>query len=174
MSRVGVGAGEVQRIEGLESIVQLIIELQRAVNGVEFGDPNDPEDPDNTDLAGAAASASDQPHQGNIQNVQGSWVEVNVTSLTNNAEDITCTHNLYLDEPDYTLASGTTNVRWLVFGVEHTGSGITTPIQVTALWNSSNTITANSIELTFNVSGTITVNSGNPVKITLFFVKASK
>jgi hypothetical protein len=157
-----------------ESMAKAIKDLATAVDGgIEFGDHNRPLDPTSTDRAGDS-SVSEQ-HNGSLINIQGSYVTVQVDTLTNGAQDITCNHNLYLDNPEYTLISGTVNVNWQVHRFTHNGTGLIPPIGLSVMYNETKTIAVNSIELTFGVlfgAGSIDDILTNPLSVTLFFTKA--
>ena len=142
------------------SVVEHVYRIQRTMDGdIEFGTPNDPRDPASTTLA----NGSD--HNGDLQNIRGSWVEVSITTGGNGLNNqITCTHNLNVQ-----VLSGTTpNVRWLVFGFQHDGTGALAGSSITAVY-SGGTVTADSIQLKFWAGG-LTVDGSHPLKVTLFFV----
>ena len=161
-----------------ESIVDQLSKVIQVVDGlVEFGDPIDPFDPGNTGRAGASSTA----HPGSISNIHGSWVEVVITTA-GTPQIVECHHNLYLEENNagtYTLpTSGEPNVRWLVFGWLHDGSGgdatSTLDCFVTFI---GDTVAVNSVKLVFDVvkGGTnVTVDGDHPVLCTLFFTRASR
>jgi hypothetical protein len=146
---------------------------------VSFGDPQDPRDPQSRTIADGSAgftvggaAAPELAHNGTIENIRGSWVEVNVTSV--NVQVHTVTHNL-----DVAIIDSTTpNVRWLKFAVMHDGTGGV--FGATRLWTDVNwltqTVTPNAIDLTFAVlvGGVITIDSDHPVVFTLFFTPATR
>jgi hypothetical protein len=154
--------------------------LLREVDGnMEFGEPSNPNDPTSTTLAGA--TGVDASHNGTPGNIAGSWVEVELESM--GMSIITCTHNLYLHDPDYVVpVSGQPNCRWLPFGVIHAGTGKDTTVAssrvVVDVCFLGDTVAANSIQLRFNVTmmgDDITIASGsNAVLVTLFFTKATR
>ena len=145
---------------------------------IEFGEPQDPADPASTTLAGAGfeTPAADH-HNGTLSNIAGSWVEValEITGMTM----VPCHHNLYLDTPEYAVpVTGQPNCRWLVFGIQHdgTGSDANTRLGVDVTF-AGDTVAANDIELRFNlrVEGQRpTIGSSNPVLVSLFFTRATR
>lgn len=137
---------------------------------VGFGDPSYFADPSVSTLAGAAAASP--THNGNVQQIEGAWVEIDLTAMHTVA---TCNHNLYLDNEGEALFSGLNNVRWLVFGWQHSGQGILGQLTFDVYYDESETNTVNSIDLTFDIGPNdtvITVDGTYPVKATLFFTKA--
>jgi len=163
----------------LVAVVQQLNEITRLLaRGVGFGDPQDPTDPTSATRAGGDDGtwvAGD--HNGTPANISGSWVEVPLEST--GPSDITCTHNLYLDDPQYALpVTGEPNCRWIPFGVMHdgTGSDSSTRLKVSEAFVGG-TVAVNEIDLRFNleVSGTTpTIGSSNPVLVTLFFTRATR
>ncbi len=161
------------------AVPEQLDELSRVLNEeVEFGDPQNPNDPTSTTLAGDF-SAGD--HNGTLQNIAGSWVEIalEVTGLT----IATCTHNLYTRNDQATVpVSGQPNCRWLVFGIMHDGTAadvgiVSSRYGVDVAFMGGDTVNVNDIQLRFNLrlSGeAITVGSSNPVRVTLFFTKATR
>ncbi len=161
------------------AVAEQVDELLRVVDQeIEFGEPQDPKDATDAGgrvLAGTVAVAD--AHNGTLGNVAGSWVEtaLTVSGLTT----VTCSHNLYLDYPEYTVPiSGEPNCRWLVFGVMHDGTGqdATSRIAVDVAFM-GDTVNTDDIQLRFNLQlfGTaITVGSSNPVLVTLFFTRATR
>jgi hypothetical protein len=158
------------------SVAGTVSAIGDAVNCIEFGDPNRGSDPSSTDLAGDT-SVTD-PHNGELINIDGSWVEV---ELTAEVSTVTCTHNLFLDDPEYSLVSGNINCRWLVFGISHDEQGpMVGPINLTVWYGTGQAISANAIALHFHVnkdtggSGVITIDASHKMRVTLFFTKAVK
>ena len=179
--------GRVARVShagGLEpdpvAVSEQVDNLLREVDGnMEFGEPSNPNDPTSTTLAGAAGQ--DASHNGTPGTIAGSWVEVELESM--GMSKITCTHNLYLDDPSYTVpVSSQPNCRWLVFGVIHPGTLKDTTVPssrvVVDVCFLGDTVAANSIQLRFNVTmmgDDITIAPGaNAVLVTLFFTKATR
>jgi hypothetical protein len=88
---------------------------------IEFGHPGDPYDDVSTKLAGD--NVSPHAHNGTLEDIRGSWVEVefNSTNTLNVATDFN--HNLYLHDTWYTVpVAGSPNVRWFVAGWQHSGA----------------------------------------------------
>jgi hypothetical protein len=149
-----------------KGIVEHLYRVQRVVDQrIEFGSPQDPRDPTST------VRALGGVHNGTLQNVEGSWFEA-VLSATGRTT-LTCVHNLDVATNQPATAP---NVRWLVFGVQHNGTGADgTTTYAVDVWYQGGTRTADAIDLGFNlvVGGTVpTVNAGNPVVVTLFFTRA--
>lgn len=151
------------------SIVQQVEEVQRVADGlIEFGHPNDPEDISSTTPAGMASTS----HNGNVQNIVGAWVEAKFTA-TNSA--VLVYHNLFAHDPNYAVpVSGAPNVRWLVFGFSHDGTGVDAASALSVNFTEGDTVNANSIQLRLYAAGTRTVGAGNPVTVTLFFTPAAR
>ena len=167
--------GEPNLIAVAEQVDEL---LQVLDDKVEFGEPQNPKDATDTPsriLAGTVAV--EDAHNGTTSNIAGSWIEsaLTVSGLTT----VTCTHNLYLDSPQYTVpVTGEPNCRWLPFGVMHDGTGkdATSRMAVDVAFM-GDTVSANAIALRFNLQlfGTaITIGSSNPVLVTLFFTRATR
>ena len=160
------------------AMAQAIKELQLQVGGnqaqargtVSFGFPQNPLDPeDNTALAGATGSATVPQHNGSLGNIEGSWVEVDVTDLTS---EVLFTHNLYKDQDAmYAAGADDCNVRWVVHGFKHNGTGAAVTAMGVHLDTSDTAPTATGISLRVIFTGP-TVNGDNPVRVTLFFTKA--
>lgn len=128
---------------------------------VSFGHPNHPEDAADTTLAGTAAVN----HNGLLDNINGSWVEVEFTTSILGAN---CYHNL--NQP---LLVGP-NVRWFVCKIEHDNAG-TNPraAPMCVYYLSGSVITENSIVLSISYTAAWrTVNADHPIKVTLFFIPA--
>ena len=178
--RVSLSGGNQPDLIALSQQVNKI--LQIIDNRIEFGEPQDPSDPTSTTLAGdgfetPAAGA----HNGTTSNIFGSWVEVALEATGVNI--VKCYHNLYLDSttsPQYTVpVSGEPNVRWLVFGYGHDGTGAdaTSGLLVTPAFVSGDTVAVDYIQLRISVStvGTaVTVSADHPVIACLFFTQASQ
>lgn len=141
-----------------QSIVEHLGRVQRVLDGeVEFGNPQDPTDPQSTTRANGVA------HNGTVLNVRGSWFEAAVTALNTN---VTCTHNLGLP----IVSASSPNVRWLVFGWQHDGTGAGAGSSVSAVYVGG-AVTTNSIVLRFFAAGR-TVDVIHPLTVSLFFVPA--
>jgi len=140
------------------SIVEHLSRVQRTVDGqIEFGTPQDPNDPASTTLANGSA------HNGTLLNILGSWVEVSVGAAQVNT-NLTFTHNLDVQ----VLGATTPNVRWLVFGWQHSGVGSLAGSSVSLVYTDG-TVTANSIGLRVWAGG-LTVDGGNQLKVSAFFI----
>lgn len=181
MAKVVPISGRGGREPDTNSIVQQLNDITRALNeNIGFGEPQDPEDPTSTNLAGGSDGAwAAGDHNGTLGNIDGSWVEIALEDT--GATDITCTHNLYplLDNAQYLVpVTGEPNVRWLVFGVMHDGTGKddSTRLRVSPSFVGG-TVAVNKIDLRFDlaVAGTTpTIGAGNPVQVTLFFTRATQ
>ena len=179
---------QVQRVAtsgGLEpdpiAIGQQVDEVVRVVDSnIEFGEPQDPSNPTSAVRAGLVASATS--HNGTTSNISGSWVETSlvITGVT----IVTCYHNLYLNNDQYTVpVTGEPNCRWLHFGVMHDGdpggaapADASTRIGVDVAFVDG-AVNANDIQLRMNlrVEGTRpTIDATHPVLVTLFFTKATR
>ena len=165
------------------ALSQQIDNVVREVDGnMEFGEPSNPNDPTSTVLAGAATVGLVPGHNGTPGNIAGSWVEIELESM--GISRVTCTHNLYLHDPDYVVpVSGQPNCRWLPFGVIHSGTGKDTTVTLSSrvvvdVCFLGDTVNANDIQLRFNVTmmgDDITIASGSDaVLVTLFFTKATR
>ena len=157
-------------------VAQQVDELLSVVDDkIEFGEPQDPNDPTATGLAGAMGAAG--AHNGTTSNVAGSWVEVRIEAAGRTTH--TCTHNLYLDSPQYVVpVTGQPNCRWMVFGWQHDGEGTsgTTELMLN-VWFQSGTVSANAIALEVSVdlhASTITLDGDHPILLTLFFTRATR
>jgi len=149
-----------------QSVVDHLYRVQRVVDGdVEFGSPQDPSDPTSVTRALGAA------HNGTLLNIAGSWFEVVLEATGRTA--VTCIHNLNVGTAQPATAP---NVRWLVFGVSHNGTGAdATTTYAVDVWYQGGARTADQIALALNLvtGGTApTVNAANPVVVTLFLVRA--
>lgn len=98
-----------------QSMVDMIDELTRVLElQTSFGNPQDPDERDmsSSTLAGTAAAN----HPGTLENIEGSWVEVEVgTDQLDTA--INCHHNLNVP----VVSTSTPNVRWIPFMFQHDG-----------------------------------------------------
>lgn len=143
------------------SIVEHVSRVQRVVDElIEFGDPQDPNNPQSTTPANGAA------HNGTQSNIRGSWVEVTLNSTTLRNTNVACTHNLGVQ----LLSASQPNVRWLLFGWQHSGLGTLAGTSVSVIYTDG-AVTSDSIQLRFYAGG-MTVNDANPLKVTLFFIPA--
>jgi hypothetical protein len=173
VARVTTGSGNVE--SRLDAVRQQMNELLLVVDDfIEFGEPQNPNDPTSTTLAGA--TGVDASHNGTISNVNGSWVEVLLTAT--GIADTTFTHNLFLD-PNYTVpVTGEPNCRWIHFAVMHDGTNKDGTSDITfSLKFMGGTVTGSSIQLRTNLAtvGTaVTIDGNHPVKICLFFTKATR
>jgi hypothetical protein len=143
-----------------ESLVKYLAEVQRVVDSlIEFGNPQNPFDDQSSTLADGAT------HNGSLQNIHGSWVEVEVDTANSS---VTCTHNLNVP----IAVAGEPNVRWLVFGFEHDGNTADAASTLSVNFETGDTITTDAIDLYFHVGGTRVVDGDHKLKATLFFVPA--
>lgn len=95
---------------------------------IQFGTPADPNDETSTVLAGDITATP--VHNGTLDDVDGSWVEIEINSTVKHtlADPITCTHNLFTEEATNwpnEPETGEPNVRWFVVGWEHDGTQTT-------------------------------------------------
>jgi hypothetical protein len=168
------------REPNINALVRQVDDLTQRLNELSFGEPQDPDDPTSTTLAGGnevAGTWAAGDHNGTPGNLEGSWVEVALTDT--GASDMTCIHNLYLNDDQYAVpVTGEPNCRWLQFGVMHDGTGKDTSTRFhVSVSFVGGTVSANEIELRFDlaVSGTTpTISAGSPVQVTLWFTKASQ
>lgn len=149
-----------------KSIDQRFRSVVEVVNGnIEFGNPQDPTDPTSTTLAGSAAGA----HPGTVSNILGSWVELDIDGTPALNAAVVCTHNLGVPL-DPSLEP---NVRWLLFGWRHNGTGAGTGSPVSVGFTTGDPITEDAISLRV-FAATRTVDVTNPLRLTLFFVPAQR
>lgn len=157
-----------------QSIVTRLTDLTLVTDGwIEFGEPQNPNDPTSAVLAGGTGAGA---HNGTVDNLKGSWVEASLTAT--GSSTVTCRHNLYLDSGPYTLpAAGQPNVRWIVFGWQHDGTGITAPV-VVSVYFAGGAVAVNAIDLNFDIflpaGSALTVDGTHPMKVTLFFTRATR
>ena len=166
----------------LNALGQQLDSVVQTVDGrIGFGEPQDPNDPTSTTLAGAGfGTPAAGHHNGTVANIEGSWVEIALTTL--GMTKATCYHNLYLDNPQYAVpVTGQPNCRWLPFGVQHDGTGKDSGLASSRVGVDvcflGDTVAANSIQLRFNVRSEgdeVTVDSDHPVLVTLFFTRATR
>ncbi len=149
-----------------QSIVEQMEKIHQVVDGdIGFGFPNEEAAPTSSTAAGAAPTN----HNGYVENIVGSWVEATFTAADT---AVTCYHNLFPD-PEYNLpVTGEPNVRWLVFGFSHDGTGANAASTLSVSFHETDTVAVNSIELRCYVGGGRTIHADNPVTVTLFFVPA--
>jgi hypothetical protein len=149
-----------------DSIVKALSEATRVVNEwIEFGNPQNPYDDQSTTLAGAGTPTT---HNGEMQNIRGSWVEVEFDAA-NAAEAFN--HNLGLD----VISADEPNVRWLFTNFRHSGAGAATGCLSLEYDDALCAVSANSIDLVLRASpgGVRTIAAGaNAVKCTVFFIPA--
>jgi hypothetical protein len=145
---------------------ETIGDLQDSLDGgISFGHPQDPDSDTSTTLAGAGGASAG--HNGTLENINGSWVELALDTAPAAGAPVTFTHNLNLEVP----VSGSPNVRWLLFGASHDGTGTPASANVFFYFEEGDSVTANSIELTYGVAG-LTVADASPLTVTLFFIPA--
>lgn len=150
--------------------------------GIEFGDPQDPNDPTSAIRAGEGfETPTAGAHNGLAPNIDGSWVEVALT--TTGLTKKKCYHNLYLGNDQATVpVTGEPNCRWLLFGIMHSGQGADAGGVESSRYGVDvafvgDTVDVNYIELRFDLrlsGGAITVDGTYPVLVTLFFTKATR
>lgn len=136
-------------LTSLADIRQLVLLINDIMlGGVGFGAPDD----------GSGDAAGD--------NMLGTWATASFTALDTAT---TVTHNLGIS----TNAGATPNVRWLVFRVEHDGTGVVdgTP-SISLQYETGDTVGTNDIELRAYCGGTRTVGASNPITADLFFIPA--
>jgi hypothetical protein len=145
-----------------QSLSEYLSRLQRIVDGaLGFGSPQDPKDPASTTFANGVAN------NGTLDNIQGAWFELSLNDSSHLLNtNITCTHNLNVQ----VLSAAQPNVRWLVFGWQHSGVGAGAGSTVDCIYTDG-TVTADSIGLRFFAAAR-TVTDANPLKVSLFFVPA--
>jgi len=152
-----------ESVKGIWSAYKTLVKIfQRQVS---FGHPNHPVDPGYTT---PSAGSTDTAHNGLLDNIHGSWVEVEFTS---NVIGKVCWHNL--DVP--VLDINTPNVRWQVFGVFHDRAGAApqaAPMGV-SFHAGAGVVTRNWIVLQLDSpAASRTIDADHPVKVTLFFIPA--
>ena len=150
-----------------QSIVDHLQRVSRVVDGrLEFGSPQDPNDPASTTAANGVA------HNGTVLNISGSWVEVTVDTA-DLAGGNPCVHNLGVPVT-VVGAVNQPNVRVLSFLFQHNGTGVNAASTLSFNYDTrdAGNITTNSFPLRFYVGGGRTVNAGNPLRASLFFVPA--
>lgn len=152
--------------EDPRSIVEHLYRVQRVVDGrLEFGSPQNPNDPASVTLANGVA------HNGTLQNLLGSWVEVDVTAADTL---VNCVHNLGVPVT-VVAATNQPNVRWLVFGFQHSGNGANAASTLSCNFELGDaaSITENSFPLRFYVGGGRTVGADpDDLRVSIFFVPA--
>lgn len=145
-----------------KSLAEYLSRVQQIVDGgLEFGSPQDPKDPASATLANGVA------HNGTLVNVAGAWFEVAVAAADTKFD---CAHNL--GAPVATVAAvKQPNVRWLVFGFQHDGTGADAASTLSVNYETSDaaSITTESFPLRLYAAGGRTVSADHPVKLTLFF-----
>lgn len=159
-------------VEDPQALSQWLTEVAREFNGqVSFGSPQEEADATSTTLPGTSLAS----HPGTLLNVEGSWCEQEVTQTGDSGGgEVVFFHNLFAHDPAYTLpSSGNPNVRWLVFGFEHTGTGVgaNSDASISCNFRTGDTLTANSIGLRF-FSPNRTIDGTDKLKVTLFFTRA--
>jgi hypothetical protein len=143
-----------------QALVERVNELLREFNGrVSFGHPQDPNGDTSTTLAGGTGTGA---HNGTLANIEGSYVELKVTALDTN---VSCLHRLNLQIP----SASQPNVRWLVCGWQHNGTGVTDGTATVSASYEDGTVTADDCPLRFYAAGGRTVDGDNPLGVTLFF-----
>ena len=160
--------------EDLSSVAEAVTLLLAVVDQqIEFGHGLDPINSSSTQLAGSSGSTADPQHNGVAENIRGSWVEFEVTSVTDGlSAKIDCIHNLGVP-----LTSGIAepNVRWIVMGIKHSGADGGNPkdgISVEYQTGDSGSITADSMPLRVRVGDRTIAAGANSLDISLFFIPA--
>ena len=149
-----------------ESFVEHLKQLQRVVDGnVEFGSPQDPSDPASTVLANGTT------HNGTIVNMLGSWVERDVVA-SELGTLILFRHNLSI--PYITVGGARQpNVRWLLFGFQHSGAGPTgagSTISCNYDTRDEASIDEDNFPLRFYAAARTVGADPDDLRVTLFFV----
>jgi hypothetical protein len=149
-----------------ESIIKGVTDVARVVDGeIEFGHPLNPYDDQDTTLAGAGSPTT---HNGSVQNIKGSWVEVEFSAA--NAA-VSFAHNLNVE----VVAANEPNVRWLFTNFQHSGAGAATGCLSLEYDDALCAVGTNTIDLVLRASpgGVRTIAAGaNAVKCTVFFTPA--
>ena len=159
-----------------ETTISYLKAIGQVLENIEFGDPLDPNDPQSTTLAGSTATGAGS-HPGTTINIAGAWVEVTINNASGGLDAVhLCYHNLNLPvfiEPGPVNAP---NVRWLLFGYHHSGTGVTggdAIISCNYETGDQASITANAFPLRFYAPNrTVDVNDADPLVATLFFTAA--
>ena len=128
----------------LDAQNNMLARMARTINGmIEFGNVTDEE-----------------------ANIRGQWVEVAIAAVDTAT---TFTHNMNIP----ISSAGLPNVRWLVFGFEHDGVGVTDGTATMSLnFEAGDTVGTNAIQLRLYADGSRTVGASNKVTVTLFFTPA--
>lgn len=143
-----------------EAVVEALSRLLQIVdNRIEFGNPHDPRSDTSVLLAGAGG------HNGALQNIYGSFVELDVEALDTATS---CQHNLSVP----VAVAGEPNVLWTVMRWVHDGTAATSTSVPGVLFEEGDTVGTDSIQLRFYCSATRTVDADHPLKVTLFFTPA--
>jgi hypothetical protein len=152
------------------AISEAVSRLQTIVdNEIEFGNPLDPNDSSSTTAPGDTAGTPQ--HNGTLQNIRGSWVEVEFDGTgAANYQDFH--HNMGLPEG----AAGEPNVRWLCTNFRHSGAGAVGASTLSLEFDDSVAAPSNptnTIRLVLRAEGTRTIAAGaNAVKVSVFFIPA--
>ena len=173
-----VARGRLSSVSRLESFQAQLNRMKEVVDRkIEFGHPHHPIDLSLNYPPGAPRlSDPANQHNGTLDNIQGSWVEITLASTA--AADRVCTHNLYVNDPTYTVpVTGEPNCRWLHCGTFHDGVGGSADATAAVAFNFvGGTVAKQSINLRFWVTLTGTVNIAvgvlHPIRVCLFFIKA--
>lgn len=143
----GIGGELSVEVRSLEKRLKILEDLLRS--GLSFGVPVS---------VNETGSASGQ----RVGHMRGSWVHQSITALGTN----TFTHQLELPTP-----TGKVNVRWLVFGWQHDGTGAGVGDSLSVNYQGG-TIGTNSIQLYVTAAGARTVDGSHPLTLDLYFVPA--
>lgn len=151
----------------MQAVIEHAKATQRALNGrIEFGHPGSPLGSDLSLATGLGTS-----HNGTVVNIYGSWVDQTVT-----AKDTAVLFRHNLDRNIVTAAGlNLPNVRWLLFGVVHGGSGVSTGVETISCnydRRDQGAITRNALPLRFYAAAGRNVTPGTPLKVTVFFTPA--
>jgi len=175
VARVMTGSGSIE--DQIDALRQQMNEVLLVVDDhVEFGEPGNPQDPEYALGLRAGDMSAAGMHNGTLSNVNGSWVEIELTSA--GITDAVCTHNLFSDTSYSVPVAGEPNCRWIHFALMHDGqAGDGTSLYTVDVSFIGGTVAAEAITLRMNLvlAGTaITVDADHPVLVTLFFTKATR
>ncbi len=165
----------------LESLQAQLDILNKAVSGgIDIGHPlqNDPSAVEI--LAGGGGGTGSNFHNGEQVNMAVSYVTAILTAEGTNTYK--CFHNLYLDNPLYTVPeTDKPNVRWFAMSVWHGttsggNSGQSVKVNIAYLRRTSGLVNANDITLVFfiNALGSLPIGAApNQVFVDLAFIRAT-
>jgi hypothetical protein len=148
-----------------KTIVEHLSRVQRVVDGdLEFGSPQDPRDPASVTLADGAS------HNGTLVNIRGSWVERKIVASELGTK-ILLTHNLGVPVNAVSAVSQP-NVRWLVFGYSHKGTGTGAGSTISCNYDTDDAadITTDAFPLRFYAAARTVGAAPDDLRVTLFFI----